>query len=74
VKFSRKKKYDNMLSDNIILSADNIRFPYDTMLSVDNMISDDIMFSANNKLLDNKISYFFLENLTRLLSKATSCV
>jgi hypothetical protein len=60
VKFSKRKKYDymlsdiimlsdNMLSDNIILSVVGIRLS-DNMLS-DNMLSD-------NMLSDNMLSYF----------------
>jgi hypothetical protein len=49
VKFSRKKKYDNMSYNNIMLTADNT-------LSTDNQFSDDVMLSADNMLsVDNML-------------------
>jgi hypothetical protein len=51
VKFSTTKKYDNMLSDNTMLSANMIS--YNTMLAI-NMFSDNTMLS-DNMLLDNML-------------------
>jgi hypothetical protein len=45
----KKKKYDDLLSDNMMLSADN------TLSAVDMMLSDNIL-SLDNMLPDNMIS------------------
>jgi hypothetical protein len=50
VKFSRKKKYDNMLSDSTMLSDNMLS---DNIMLSDNMLSDNIMLSYN-MLSDNK--------------------
>jgi hypothetical protein len=44
VKFSTTKKYDNMLSDNIMLSDNMLS---DNIMLSDNMLSDNIMLSDN---------------------------
>jgi uncharacterized protein YacL (UPF0231 family) len=58
---------DNMLSDNILLSADEIMLSENTMLSADNIMLSDTMLYDNIKLSDiimyqlitYHISYFF---------------
>jgi hypothetical protein len=54
----QEEKYDKMLSDNFMLSVDNLLSEYDkksnNMLSLNNKLSADLRMSS-----DNILSYFF---------------